>query len=98
MKVTDPVLQIKMDVCRDAGITLRLLLVGDGLRGQRSRLTQRPRLLAASRMRNELGMSYPEIGEALNRHHTTIITLLNGPRHRTHVARREDRQRIAGAR
>jgi chromosomal replication initiation ATPase DnaA len=63
------------DVARDHRLSVQ------EIRGRgRSDYLSCARRAAARRMREELGYSYPQIGELLARDHTTIHFLLNGKR------------------
>lgn len=87
----DVFMRIKVEVCREYGITVKRLMSRD-----QSGYTVTPRRVIARRFRDEFGMSYPEIGRHLNRDHSTIMSLLRKRCDRIHAARYEDR-RTGGA-
>jgi chromosomal replication initiation ATPase DnaA len=68
--------EIVFDTCYSFGITPKRLL-SDAKRNKWKSIVMARRAVA-TRLRNELKMSYPEIGHLLKRDHSSVWTLVNG--------------------
>lgn len=69
-----PPADVLVSVCSAYGVTLDALLGPS-----RSRWIGKARIAAAAELR-AMGMSFPDIGAVLGRHHTTVMYMLGGCR------------------
>ena len=78
------------DVAREHGVSFE-----DIMGPSRNRNCVRPRKAAMSRIRAELGYSYPQIGRLFNRDHSTVMWATRGGRLRGEMTIEDRRRQLA---